>query len=217
MLQFETEDGTLGVELTKLTVAGWTGRDQAAVQHHVEELAALGVPRPSTTPLFYRVSPALATQASEIAVLGAETSGEVEPLLVRRGGVLWIGLASDHTDRGLEAYSVAHAKQICAKPVSRRLWRYDHVAERLDSLQLRCWIEEDGARKAYQDGTLANILTLATLLEKAPLSDGEAMVCGTLAAIGGVRPAARYEMELVDSGLGTLGLSYSVKTLPIVS
>ena len=37
-------------------VAGWTGRDSAAVEKHIRELEALGVKRPATTPIFYRVS-----------------------------------------------------------------------------------------------------------------------------------------------------------------
>ena len=37
-------------------VAGWTGRDSAAIEHHIEELAALGVPRPSSVPLYYRMA-----------------------------------------------------------------------------------------------------------------------------------------------------------------
>jgi hypothetical protein len=30
-----------------LIVAGWAGRDHAAIEHHIEELAALGISRPS--------------------------------------------------------------------------------------------------------------------------------------------------------------------------
>jgi hypothetical protein len=216
-LRFETETRTLSVELARLIVAGWTGRDQAAVQHHIEELAEIGVPRPSRTPLFYEVSPQLATQAAGIAVLGAETSGEVEPFLVRIEGETWLGLASDHTDRGLEAHSVAHSKHICAKPVATRLWPLARVADRLDSLRLSSWIGEGQTRRLYQQGTLADILPLPALLEAAPLSEGEAMLCGTLPAIGGIVPAARYEMELADPAGGALGLAYNVATLPVVA
>jgi len=51
-----------GFEPTALVIAGWTGRDPAAVQHHIDELAALGVPAPSTVPLFYRVAGQQLTQ-----------------------------------------------------------------------------------------------------------------------------------------------------------
>ena len=36
----------IGFEPTALIIAGWTGRDRAAVDHHIAEFAALGVPRP---------------------------------------------------------------------------------------------------------------------------------------------------------------------------
>ena len=54
-LSFDIGAGqTLNVQPTRLVIAGWTGRDAAGIQHHIEELAALGVPRPSTVPLYYR-------------------------------------------------------------------------------------------------------------------------------------------------------------------
>jgi hypothetical protein len=42
------------------------------------------------------------------------------------------------------------------------------------------------------------------------------MLCGTLAAIGGIRPAERFEVELEDPVLGrTLRHAYAVDTLPV--
>jgi len=34
-----------------LVVAGWTGRDVAAVEKHIRELEAIGVKRPKSTPM----------------------------------------------------------------------------------------------------------------------------------------------------------------------
>jgi uncharacterized protein DUF2848 len=31
------------VEVTRLTIAGWAGRDRAAIEHHIAELAEPGV------------------------------------------------------------------------------------------------------------------------------------------------------------------------------
>ena len=50
-MRFETELEPLDARLGRLVVAGWTGRDEAAVRHHIDELAALGVPAPSKSPL----------------------------------------------------------------------------------------------------------------------------------------------------------------------
>jgi hypothetical protein len=215
---FKCENRDITLTITSVVVAGWTGRDAAAVQHHIDELSELGIAPPSTVPLYYRVSNALLTQADGIEVLGEGSSGEVEPLLIRAGGKTYFGLASDHTDRDLEAYSVAASKQACAKPVSADLWDFDDIAGHLDEIRLRCWIDENGQEVLYQEGTLAAIRPLAELCDGAGFDDGTAMLCGTFAAIGGVRPARAYRMEVSDPRRGkTIGLSYTVKTLPIVA
>ena len=217
-MRFDTPQGPQDIDIRDVIVAGWTGRDRAAVDHHIEELAAIGVAPPSEVPLFYRVSNGLLTQAPEVQVLGPDTSGEVEPLVVRSGDAMWLGLASDHTDRALEATSVAASKQVCPKPVSSVLWAWDEVADHLDQLELACDIDEGGAFVRYQVGTLAAIRPLADLVESSGLGEGGAMLCGTLAAIGGVRPAARYDMALHDPVRGrSLSLAYSVKELPVIA
>lgn len=217
-MQFDTPAGALSVDITQVIVAGWTGRDRAAVDHHIEELAAIGVTPPSTVPLYYRVSQALLTMSETIQVLGPDTSGEVEPLVVNADGALYLGLASDHTDRALETTSVAASKQICAKPVASTLWPWEEVSDHLDEILLTTAIEEDGRWVRYQDGNLAAIRPLPFLIEGAALAPGGAMLCGTLGAIGGVRPASSYRMSLTDPVRGrSITLSYGVSPLLIVS
>ncbi|RLJ59947.1 uncharacterized protein DUF2848 [Litoreibacter meonggei] len=217
-MQFETQSGPLSFSCTRLVVAGWTGRDTAAVAHHIEELAAIGVPPPSTTPLYYRVSADLLTQATELQVLGPDSSGEAEPLLIQHDGALWLGLGSDHTDRALEATSVAASKQVCPKPVATALWQFDEVADRLDDLTLESWIEESGTWVPYQSGTLAAIRPLLELMDGAPMSDNTAMLCGTLGAIGGVRPAVKFKARLGDPHSGReIMFDYTAHPLPIIA
>ena len=221
---FQTPYGPQLIEITELVVAGWTGRDAAAVQHHIEELAALGVPPPSQVPLYYRVGAELLTQDAAIWVLGAETSGEVEPFLVSdNNGTLWLGLASDHTDRALETQSVAKSKQVCPKPVARDLWRIDDVLPYLDDLALYSDIVEDQATgpARYQRGTLGAIRPLPDLVEGLPdgrLAPGMAMLCGTLPAIGGIRGAQAFSMALQDPKSGRMiAHDYKITELPVIS
>ena len=217
-MKFTTPAGEIDFTIEHCYVAGWTGRDKSAVDHHIEELAAIGIAPPSIVPLYYRVSNALLTQAPIVEVLGEGTSGEVEPLLVQREGVLYIGLASDHTDRELEAHSVAASKQACPKPVASQLWHYKDVADHVDSVLLRCSINENGQWTSYQEGSLANIRPLAELIKGSGFADNSAMLCGTLAAIGGVRPALKYKMEIEDPIRSqTISMEYIVKQLPIVA
>ena len=68
--------------IDRLVIAGWTGRDVVALEHHIEELKAIGVQPPSKVPLYYRVAASLLTQSDAIEVVGDDTSGEAEPVLV---------------------------------------------------------------------------------------------------------------------------------------
>jgi len=216
-MEFKHSDKVILANINRVFVAGWTGRDEEAVNHHIQELAELGISPPSTVPLYYRVSRAVLTQAGKIDVLGHATSGEVEPFLLYADGEIWIGLASDHTDRDLEAHSIAASKQACLKPITSEVWRYSDVESHLDQLILQCTIEENGVQKVYQDGSLAAIRPLAELINESGFTDGDAMLCGTLAAISGVRPAQHYTMSLTDPVLNRqMELRYSVEILPIV-
>src|SRR3546814_3842393 len=82
----------VAVEIETLIVAGWAGRDAAAIEHHIEELAAIGVPRPSSVPLFYRIGTGQLSQTVRLQVLGPDTSGEVEPVIVSLADGLWVPL-----------------------------------------------------------------------------------------------------------------------------
>jgi len=217
-MQFNTENGAFDFQTKQLIVAGWTGRDAKAVQHHIDELAEIGVAPPSKVPLFYRVSNGLLTTDPVIEVLGSASSGEAEPLVVMHDGKLWLGLSSDHTDRQLETTSVAASKQICAKPCSTKLWDLALLADRLEAIQIQSWIYENSEWVLYQDGSLGQIRPLETLIEAANMQDGSAMLCGTFAAIGGVRAAVRFRATMRDPVTDAeITLDYEARTLPVVS
>ena len=204
-----------------LVIAGWTGRDIAGLQHHIDELATLGVKPPSSVPLFYRVDRGLVTTETGIDVVGHETSGEVETVIFSSDG-LWVGLGSDHTDRAAEAYSVALSKQLCRKVVAPELWPFAEVAPHWDRLVLRAHIVIDGKRRLYQEGATAVIRDPRELMERyagrtASLPEGTVMFCGTQPTIGGIAPADRFEMELEDPVLGRSLLgAYDIRALPLV-
>ncbi len=211
--------GTEDIDIHELVIAGWTGRDKAAVQHHIGELKALGVAPPSRTPLFYRVGADRLTQADGIQVVGEQTSGEAEVVLIAGSKGRYVTLGSDHTDREAEAISVVLSKQLCPKPIAADLWHYEDVAAHWDRLILRSWAWIDGTRRPYQKGTLAEMLPFDDLTAAhGDLAPGSAMFFGTLPAKGGIRPAARFEMELEDPVLSRkLSHAYNIEPLPVVS
>jgi hypothetical protein len=219
----------IALEPAELIMAGWTGRDRAAVDHHIAELAALGVPGPSRVPTFYRLDPALlAGPVPEIHVLGEDTSGEVEAVLVALADGLWVGLGSDHTDRKMEAHGVALAKQLCRKPMAAGLWRFEELSPHWDQLILRAHISAGGERTLYMEAPLAAVRPPHDLIRDyggslgrsgdPMLPVGTVMFMGAIGAIGGIRPAERFEMSLEDPVLGrTLSHAYDVRALPIVT
>ena len=203
-----------------LIVAGWTGRDEKALRHHIEELAAIGVPRPSSVPVFYRISTANLAQTAQLQVLGPDTSGEAEPVVVTMQDGLWLGVGSDHTDRKAETMGIALSKQLCAKVIGKTLWRLEDIARHWDQLILRAYVTIDGKRLKYQEGPLSAMRNPADLMARAEAKfvAGTVMFCGTLGAIGGIRPAAQFTAQLEDPVLGReMRCEYGVDVLPIVS
>lgn len=217
-LDASTVTGTTSVNLQHAIIAGWTGRDRAAVERHIEELAELGVKRPASVPVFYRTSAARVTTAGEIQVLGDTSSGEVEFVLLQHAGQLWLGVGSDHTDRHVEAYDVGVSKQMCDKPVAAHWWAFADVAAHWNRLLLRSYIGRE--RTLYQEGSVTAMLEPLELISRfAPgtaLPEDTVMFCGTLAAVGGVRPSSQFAFELEDPVLGRIiRHTYHVDCLPI--
>jgi hypothetical protein len=213
----------VAAEITDLVIAGWTSRDVDALNHHIEELKAIGVQPPSKVPLYYRVAADRLTQAETVQVVGDDSSGEAEPVLVGTPDRLWVTVGADHTDRRLESFGVAHSKQVCPKVVGRTAWRFEDVEPHWDQLILRSFIEEGGKKVPYQEGLLAKIRTPRDLIAgwrngDKRLPAGVAMFCGTLPAIGAIRSSSRFDMEIEDAVLGRkLSHTYRVQALPIVS
>ncbi len=202
-----------------LVVAGWTGRDVAALEKHIRELEAIGVKRPKSTPIFYRNAAALLTTADTIEVLGEHSSGEIEYVVHAIGGELFVGVGSDHTDRKAETINVSLSKQMCAKPVSRKIWKLSDVAPHWDQLILRSHAVIGGERELYQEGSIASMRTPEELIrlytDGGKLTDGTTMFCGTLAVHGGIRPATAFEMELHDPVRNrSIFHVYKIHTLP---
>jgi len=207
--------------IKNLVIAGWTGRNVAALEAHIKELEAIGVKRPKTVPIFYRVASSLLSTATFIEVMADKSSGEVEFVLFALDDGLWLGLGSDHTDRKVEGYSVTVSKQMCDKPVAPVFWAYDSVAPHWDRLITRSYILENGKSVLYQEGPVSGMLAPQDLLRRydgaGRLADGTLMFGGTHAVRGGIRPSERFEFEIEDPVLGRkIRHGYAIQTLPVL-
>ncbi|WP_422650525.1 2-keto-4-pentenoate hydratase [Cupriavidus sp. H18C1] len=220
-LQFQVAGGgELALDIQRLIVAGWTGRDLEAVQHHIEELQAIGVKPPASVPTFYPLAASLLTTADVIEVPRDDSSGEIEVVLLQADDGLYVGVGSDHTDRKVEAYDVTVSKQMCDKPVGKQVWRFEEVADHWDSLEMRCWRVRDGERALYQEGKVTRLLDPRELIHRltgeSSLPSGTAMFCGTQAVIGELGHGEAFEVELHDPVRNrTLRHAYRVESLAV--
>jgi hypothetical protein len=221
-MTFRVEGAPRRFAIRQLVVAGWTGRNRDAVEHHVAELEAIGVRRPRTIPCFYRLAAALLTTAPEIEVVGDDSSGEVEFVLVSAADGMYVGIGSDHTDRKVEAYGITVSKQMCPKPIGPELWRLADTAPHWDRLTLRSHVTQSGKTTLYQEGSVTRMLAPQELLAKFPdspgvLPPGTAMFCGTLPVNGEIAGGERFAIELQDPVRSLrLAHEYRVRSLPIV-
>ena len=211
----------LTLAIDQMVIAGWTGRDPVARDHHIKELQELGIAPPATTPIYYRCAARRFTTDAMIECTDVNSSGEVEFCLIASGGKTYVGVGSDHTDRQVETYNITVSKQMCDKPVASTLWELEDVIGHWDRMILRSYATIKGERVLYQEGTLDAMLPVADLIARGfdgkTFPDGCAMFGGTFAAKGGIRPADRFEFELEDPVLKRMiRHGYDVVTLPVL-
>lgn len=214
-------EAALNFPVRRLLMAGFTGRKQEVAMKHVEELREHGVEAPKKIPAFYVVPNHLVATDGEIEVLGNQTSGEVEPVLLFQGGEIYLGVGSDHTDRELERSSIAKSKVMCPKVLCRELWSFKDVRKRWDRLVLRSWLGEAQRRKLYQEARVAAFLPPEKLMRLARSHvrggslDGMILFLGTIPILGsGFGFSAAFSGELADeSKKRKLSFSYQVKPI----
>lgn len=214
------DDGTRTIEVDWVFNGGYAGRDTAAVQHHVDELAELGVPAPGDVPTLYPLSSLLVRQDEVVQVPHGRTSGEAEWALVVGDSPddLLVTAACDHTDRALEVHGVAWSKQSAPDVLGDVAWRWADVAERFDDFTLRAWVTHDGTEELISDGSPGDLLApdywVGRLQEAGLLRPRTVLLSGTIPMIEGVDQFADgWRVELADPDGRTSRAAYRVERL----
>lgn len=199
----------LRFEVRRVINAGFTGRDRAAVQRHIDEMRVHGIPCPDRVPVLYPKMAHLLTTAGTIEVLGSETSGEAEFVLLAAPGRILVACGSDHTDRGLEKITIEKSKLVAPNVISSEVWDLEDVRDGWDDLVLTGHATVDGRRAPYQEGRLGSMMRpddLLALVRGRLDGDltGTAIFSGTFALLGGAFAyGERFEVELRDDRRGT--------------
>ena len=221
-LEQDGKEKEISFALRRMVNAGYTGRDQQKVRKHIEELKKEGISAPSSTPTAYEVISHLILLDDEIEVIGEKTSGEAEFVFLCRGGEIYVGVGSDHTDRELETVSIIKSKQVCPNVMSKRVWNLKEIRKDWDQIRLRSWVKNEAGEKIlYQEASLAAILSPEDLLGfvKDALDDhnldGVAVFSGTVAILPEKIHYSSYfgvELELPRTGR-KLRCDYGVRVL----
>lgn len=167
---------------------GGATRDPSTAASHQQEAARSGIAITSAgpAPQIYPVANHAITIDDEVFVHGSQTSGEVEIALVETDR-LYVGVASDHTDRALERISIPWSKQICPNILAPVLWRWEDMVGLWDRCVLRAHI--DG--RLYQEVEAGAFLSppdmLRILRERTDNVPGRGLVVlgGTAPTLGG--------------------------------
>jgi len=220
MLRFMLQSTGMEINFApeRVIIAGYTGRNQEEVRAHIGELAAQGIPAPAETPTIFRTTLDRLTTGGEIEVLGGNTAGEAEVVLLVKGDDIWVTVGSDHTDRELEKSDIPVSKQVCPKPVGAEVWSYAELRDRWDNFTLRSWVGENGRERLYQQGRMSALLKPEDLLailrrRLGKLVDGAAIYTGTIPLIGGAFAFKSYfEAELCDESTSrSLSCGYRIQ------
>jgi len=208
---------TVSFSPRSVLIAGFTGRDERAVDAHIRELVKEGVQPPDSVPAFYEVPSSLLSTAGRVEAGTAESSGEVEPVLLFTDEGWYVAVGSDHTARDLERVDIAQSKAACPKPISGEVWPYEEVSQDWDRILLRSWVRVDGEKVLYQEAPLGELLAVPDVLEALKRetregAEGAAVFLGTVP----LRTHAFvfsdwFSVEMHDPSSGrSLGLTYEV-------
>lgn len=206
---------TAKLPVHRVVICGYTARDRAAAERHIEELAAVGVPRPSSVPELNVFDGALATQEATIGPVAEESSGEVEPVVIfADDGDWYLTVGSDHTDRLLERVDMRGSKGACPKPIGRSGWTSSWASAHWDELELRSFVGADDV--PYQRAPLTTLLPFedlqAIISDRVGHLEGSAAFLGTVPLLtGGITCSDRYRLEIALPGGTVAPLEYRVE------
>ncbi|MDX6261581.1 MAG: hypothetical protein QOH84_3269 [Kribbellaceae bacterium] len=218
-LSFTLPDGSeRQIDVRYALNAGYAGRDTQQVQHHVDELAELGVPAPKRIPTLYPLSASLVSRPDVVQVAHARTSGEAEWALIVGDGPddLLLTVACDHTDRALEVHGVAWSKQTAPDVLGDVAWPLNAIEGELDQFTLKAWVRHGDTEQLIQDGTLAQLLPPSYWVKELGdrLVPGTVLLSGTIPMIAGVDQFAdAWRVELTDPRGLTSRIGYDVEQL----
>lgn len=153
------------IDINKVIVVGYGGRNIDKIQEHIDELKELGIAPPPSVPMIYPQNIEQLNFSNECHG-SIFSSGEAEYVLFHDGQEWLFTLGSDHTDREVEKDNILKSKLVCDKPLASDFWRLKDLIEDWDTIILRSYVTSNSERFLYQEDTLEALLEVDILLEK---------------------------------------------------
>lgn len=204
LLPLIVNENEVEVKIKNVYCIGYAGRNIEKTMEHIIELEEIGIPRPEEIPALYPVRRNSLNQTGEMQVLGNESSGEAEIVLVFGDTEedVFITVGSDHTDRSLETVDINKSKQICDKPIGRKAWKLDEVINHWDELILTSEVKVNGEWKEYQKAKISEIIPLdeikGFLTKKSIAMKNCVVFSGTVPLLDGFKYGDGFKMSFVD-------------------
>lgn len=153
------------IDINKVIVVGYGGRNIEKIQEHIDELKEIGIAPPPHVPMIYPQKIEQLNFSNECN--GSKfSSGEAEYVLFHDGKEWLVTLGSDHTDREVEKEDILKSKSICDKPLATDFWKLADLKDDWDNIILRSYVTSNGEKCLYQEDTLEALLEIDVLLEK---------------------------------------------------
>jgi hypothetical protein len=214
---------SISFQVERMVNVAYAGRNQKAVQAHIDELEKEGVAPPASVPAIFPIPSRVLTRDPRIEVVESKTSGEAEFVLLLQDDQIYVGVGSDHTDRRLEASSILNSKLVCPNVVSRELWDYQDIKSHWDEIILQSWTKPSANLEevTYQKASLSALLPVSEMLRfvKAKFSDqhlnGLVIFSGTVPILPEhVIYGTCFRCELIDPRLArSLECKYEIEKL----
>lgn len=196
------------VNVNTVYCIGYAGRSLEKTMEHILELEKIGIPRPEEVPTLYPVRRNSLNQSGEIQVLGNESSGEAEIVLIfgDTEDEVYITVGSDHTDRSLETVDINKSKQICDKPIANSAWKLSDVINHWDDLILTAQVQVSGEWLDYQRAKINEIIPLQEikefLVKKGVVMKNSIVFSGTVPLLDGFKYGSAFKMSFIDEARG---------------
>lgn len=219
-LPLHVEEQEITLEIKDVYCIGYAGRSVDKTMEHIIELEKIGIPRPAEVPILYPVRRNSLNQTDEIEVLGGESSGEAEIVLVfgDTEDEVYITVGSDHTDRSMETVDINKSKQVCDKPLATKAWKLSDVIDHWDDLILTSQVEMNGEWVDYQKANIDEIIPLNEIKEflnkKQVAMKNSVVFSGTVPLLNGFMYGSAFKMSFLDKVRNSeITASYAINQL----